>query len=133
MTCTVRIATLSMAVAVSLAGCAITPTDRIYDSAPRHPTTQVQVVRGDVDRPYTIIAQLTGKAGKDDTETAIDVLIRKAKALGADAVLLNPPHTDTPSPGFTSANFGPETLPTATASGSDANGVTAWAVAFKKQ
>lgn len=121
-----------MILAVSLVGCALTPTDRIYDSTPRHPTTQVQVVRGDLDRPYTIIAQLTAKAGKDDVETPIEALVRKAKALGADAVLLNPPHTDTPSPGFTSADFGPETLPTATASHSNSNGITAWAVAFKK-
>jgi|GEM_PF-5107604 len=127
----VRAAALSMSVAVLLAGCAITPTDRIYDSTPRHPTTQVQVVRGDLDRPYTVIAQLTTKANTDTGETAIDALVRKAKALGADAVMLNPPRTDTPNlpSNMEVGPASPETTPT---SSSAPNGITAWVVAFKK-
>ncbi len=125
--------------ALWLGGCASVPSDKIYDSTPRPRTSQVLVVRGEPDRPYTIIAELNTKSVSSDGGDPIAKLLQKAQGLGADALLLMPPRMVSRMSTSTerSASVSMDDTEVSHAGSGEASHrdtyvLTAWAVAFRK-
>jgi hypothetical protein len=126
-----------------LSGCGTAPgPDTIYDHTPRPATTKVLVVRGDLDRPYTLIAKLNTKADSNDGGDPMADLLQKAQRLGADALLLAPPNTVLKYDAHTGGGAGSgsrfstvdehDFLPQTDPQG-EKYVLTGWAVAFRKQ
>ena len=82
--------------ALSLGGCGFfmshrAPQDAILDPTPRLATTQVEVLRDEPNRRYKVIAGLNAYYDTKDGGAPVEKLVKRAKSLGAHAIILAPP------------------------------------------